>query len=154
MKGKQGDVRMNEGNERRGVRFVIGTLVMTFLLLSLASSACADMSITEANKTCSVRFRDWVYVYVNNEFIQAAPSAPDYTIAMRPKIIDNKIRFVITGYYFDTKLGIDWYRRYASQLDSIIAMMCHTWTQQGHQISLDDFEINIHKEKVDGSSVH
>jgi hypothetical protein len=82
------------------------------------------------------------------EFLQAAPAALDYWIEMTEKVVDNKVKFVITGYYFDTKRGLDWYRRYASQLESRIALLCHTWTRQGYPITPDDFEIEISKEKA------
>ena len=80
--------------------------------------------------------------------MSAAPPAPDYNISVKPKIVESKIKFIVTGYYFDTKVGNDWYRRYGSQLETIIAMLCHSWTQQGHPTSLDDFKINIRKEKL------
>ncbi len=136
----------------KGLPFLVGVVLLTGLLGNPASSAWGDMSMTEANRTYSLRFQDWVFLYMNNEFQQAAPPAPDYTIGMRPKIVGDKVRFVITGYYFDTKLGKDWYRRCGSQLESTIAMLCHSWTQQGHPISPDDFEINIHMEKVKRSN--
>ncbi|MBW2107176.1 MAG: hypothetical protein JRI36_00705 [Deltaproteobacteria bacterium] len=104
--------------------------------------------MTEANRPYSVRFEDWVLLYLNNEFQIAAPPAPDYSISVRPKIMGNRVKFVVSGYYFDTKLGNDWYARYGSQLESTIAMLCHMWTQQGHPVSPDDFEITIQKEKV------
>jgi hypothetical protein len=107
------------------------------------------MPMTEANRTYSVRFQDWVYVYLNSEFLQAAPPAPDYNVSMKQKVVNNGVKFVITGYYFNTKLGQDWHRRYGSQIDSNIAMLCHSWTQQGHPISPDDFEIAIREEKME-----
>ena len=84
--------------------------------------------------------------------MQAAPPAPDYNLSVKPKIVNNKVRFVITGYYFNTKLGLDWYRRYGSQLESTIALLCHSWTQQGNPINTDDFEINIREEKIEGGN--
>lgn len=125
--------------------------VAMFVALSVwggPSSVGADISMTEANRPYSVRFEDWVLLYLNNEFLSSAPPAPDYNISARPTILGDKVKFVITGYYFDTKLGRDWYSRYGSQLQTTIAMLCHTWTQQGHPVSLDDFEINIRKEPV------
>jgi len=117
-------------------------------LWGVSVPAWADMSMTEANRPYSVRFEDWVLLYLNNEFQIAAPPAPDYSISVRPKIMGNRVKFVVSGYYFDTKLGNDWYARYGSQLESTIAMLCHMWTQQGHPVSPDDFEITIQKEKV------
>jgi hypothetical protein len=70
---------------------------------------------------------------------------------MKPKIIGNQVRFIITGYYFNTKLGLDWYHRYGSRLESTIAMLCHSWTQQGHPVSPDDFEISLREEKMEGA---
>jgi hypothetical protein len=126
---------------------VIAFSVM-FVLGSLSLTAMASMPMSEANRPYSVRFQDWVFIYLNNEFMSAAPPAPDYHISVKPKIVKDKIQFVITGYFFDTKVGNDWYSRYASQLESTIAMLSHSWTQQGHPISPEDFEINIRKEKV------
>lgn len=123
-------------------------LFMMFMLGSPAATAIADMSMTEANRPYSVRFQDWVLIYLNNEFMSAAPSAPDYNISAKTSIANNDVKFIITGYYFDTKVGNDWYKRYGSQLESIVAMLCHTWTQQGHPTSLDDFQITVRKEKV------
>jgi hypothetical protein len=128
--------------------FFFRAFLMSLALLSVTQSVRADMSMTEANKAYSVRFREWVYVYMNMEFLQAAPAALDYWIEMTEKVVDNKVKFVITGYYFDTKRGLDWYRSYASQLDSKIALLCHTWTRQGYPITPDDFEIKISKEKA------
>jgi len=127
---------------------LVSALLTGFLLLNATPSVQADMSMAEAGKAYSVRFEDWVYVYVNMTFLQAWPAAPDYSIGMTEKVVNDKVKFVITGYYFDTKLGMDWYQRYASKLESIIALLCHTWTQQGHPITLDDFEIEIRKEKA------
>jgi hypothetical protein len=137
---------------RKILQCVFCTLLLNISLWTLASSAVADMAMTEANRPYSVRFQDWVYLYLNTEFLNAAPPAPDYTISVKSKIIDNKVRYMITGYYFDTKLGRDWYERYASQLHTTIAMLCHTWTQQGHPTSPDDFEINIREEKLNQSN--
>jgi len=121
---------------------------MMFMLGSPAATAIADMSMTEANRPYSVRFQDWVIIFLNNEFMSAAPSAPDYNISAKTSIGNNDVKFIITGYYFDTKAGNDWYKRYGSQIESIVAMLCHTWTQQGHPTSLDDFQITVRKEKV------
>jgi len=134
--------------QRRQGWFFLRALLISLALLSVTQSVRADMSMTEANKAYSVRFREWVYVYINMEFLQAAPAALDYWIEMTEKVVDNKVKFVITGYYFDTKRGLDWYRRYASQLESRIALLCHTWTRQGYPITPDDFEIEISKEKA------
>jgi hypothetical protein len=131
------------------IRFLAGMCMAGSCLLCLGVPALADMPMTEANRTYSVRFQDWVYVYLNSEFLQAAPPAPDYNLSMKQKIVNNGVKFVITGYYFNTKLGQDWYRRYGSQIDSNIAMLCHSWTQQGHPISPDDFEIAIREEKLE-----
>ena len=134
--------------ERRQVWLLVNVFIISLALLNATQSVQADMSTAEANKAYSVRFRDWVYVYINMEFIRAEPMLPDYGIGMTEKVVNDKVKFVITGYYFDTKLGMDWYQRYASKLESIIALLCHTWTQQGHPITLDDFEIEIRKEKA------
>ena len=123
-------------------------MFITFFLGSFAARAFADMSMIEANRPYSVRFEDWVFIYLNTEFMSAAPPAPDYNISVKPSITNDTVKFIITGYYFDTNVGNDWYKRYASQIESIVAMLCHTWTQQGHPTSLDDFEITIRKEKV------
>ena len=132
----------------KGFPYLVVGLFLTFLLASLSAQAFADTSMTEANRPYSVRFQDWVFIYLNNEFMSAAPPAPDYNVSVKPKIVNNQIKFVVDGYYFDTKVGNDWYKRYGSQLESIIAMLCHSWTQQGHPTTLDDFEITIRKEKV------
>ena len=124
-------MRRNAGFEN-----LIVALVATLVLLSAATPVRADMSAAEANKPYSVPFQDWVYLYLSTEFLQAAPAAPDYTIGVKQKIVDNQVRFVVTGYYFDTKLGRDWYRRYGSQVESSIAMLCHNWNRQGHRIIL------------------
>lgn len=129
-------------------RSFAGALLATFLLLNLTQTAGADMLLTEANKTYSVRFQDWVYIYLNNEFIRESARAPDFSVEMNKKVVNEKVKFVVTGYYFDTKLGNDWYRRYGSQLGSRIALLCHTWTQRGYPIGPDDFEIHIEKEKI------
>ena len=126
-----------------------GFFAVALLIFALMGTAWADMSMNEANRTYSVRFQDWVYVYLNNEFAQAAPPAPDYSLSMRPKIVGNKVRFIVSGYYFNTKLGLDWYNRYGSKLESTIAMLCHSWTQQGHPVSPDDFEISLREEKME-----
>ena len=139
---------MMMARHRRGRSLFAGALLVTLLLLGLNQAVVADMSLTDANKTYPVRFQDWVYVYLNNEFIQASVGVPDYSVEMRTKVVSEKVRFVITGYYFDTKLGNDWYRQYGSQLASKIALLCHTWTQQGYPIGPDDFEIHIEKEKM------
>jgi len=133
---------------KKGLHHLVVVLFITFLLGSLAAPAFADMSMTEANRPYSVRFEDWVLIYLNNEFISAAPPAPDYNVSVKPSVANNDVKFIITGYYFDTKAGNDWYKRYGAQIESIVAMLCHTWTQQGHPASLDDFEITIRKEKV------
>jgi hypothetical protein len=135
---------------RRKKRFhcFVVVLFMMFMLGSPAATAIADMSMTEANRPYSVRFQDWVIIFLNNEFMSAAPSAPDYNISAKTSIGNNDVKFIITGYYFDTKAGNDWYKRYGSQIESIVAMLCHTWTQQGHPTSLDDFQITVRKEKV------
>lgn len=133
---------------KKGLHYLVVVLFITFLLGSLTAPAFADMSMTEANRPYSVRFQDWVFIYLNNEFTSAAPPAPDYNVSVKPSITSNQVKFMITGYYFDTKAGNDWYKRYGSQLESIVAMLCHAWTQQGHPTSLDDFEIAIRKEKV------
>lgn len=127
---------------------LVSALLISLALLNATQSVEADMSTAEANKAYSVRFRDWIYVYVNMEFIRAAPAAADYWLEMTEKVVNDKVKFVITGYYFDTKRGLDWYRRYASQLESRIALLCHTWTRQGYPITPDDFEIEISKEKA------
>jgi hypothetical protein len=145
---KQGEERGVSMCSKKGFQYFVIVLFITVLLGGLSSRALADMSMTEANRPYSVRFQDWVFIYLNNEFMTAAPSAPDYNISVKPEILNNQIKFIVTGYYFDTKVGIDWYKRYASQLESTIAMLCHSWTQQGHPASLDDFEITIRKEKV------
>ncbi len=134
--------------ERSQGWLLVSAFIMTSALLNATQSVQADMSTAEANKAYSVRFRDWIYVYVNMEFIQAAPAAADYWLGMTEKVVNDKVKFVITGYYFDTKLGMDWYRRYGSQLESRIALLCHTWTRQGYPITPDDFEIDIRKEKA------
>ena len=126
----------------------IMALAVVLVLSGISVTAMAEMTMTEANRPYSVRFQDWVFIYLNNEFMSAAPPAPDYYLSVKPKIIQDKIRFIITGYYFDTKVGNNWYSRYASQLESTVAMLCHSWTQQGHPVSPEDFEINIRKEKV------
>ncbi len=136
---------------REETRFLVGVFLVTLLLLNLCQTVRADMPLTEANSAYSVRFQDWVYVYLNNEFIKASFTAPDYSVEMKKKVVNNSIRFVVTGYYFDTKLGNDWYLRYGSQIASRIALLCHTWTQQGFAISPDDFEIQIEKEAFGGS---
>jgi hypothetical protein len=128
--------------------FLVGIFIISLALLSTTQSVQADMSTAEANKAYSVRFRDWVYIYVNMELMRAEPIVPDYGIGMTEKVVNDKVKFVITGYYFDTKLGMDWYRRYGSQVESRIALLCHTWTRQGYPITPDDFEIKISKEKA------
>ena len=60
--------------------FFLRALLMSLALLSVTQSVRADMSMTEANKVYSVRFRDWVYVYINMEFLQAAPAALDLSL--------------------------------------------------------------------------
>ena len=122
---------------------------IVFGVLCLTPSVWCEMPMNEANRTYSVRFQDWVYVYLNNEFTHAAPPAPDYNLSVKPKVINNKLQFVISGYYFNTKLGEDWYRRYGSKLESNLAMLCHSWTQQGYPISPDDFIIEIREEKME-----
>lgn len=129
--------------------FLAGYCIVICLISGFVGTAWADMSMNEANRTYSVRFQDWVFVYLNNEFLQAAPPAPDYNLSMRPKIVNNHVRFVVTGYYFNTKLGLSWYSRYGSKLESTIAMICHSWSQQGHPISPDDFEIHLRKETME-----
>ena len=129
-------------------QYLVVGLFITFLLGGSAARVFADMSVTEANRPYSVRFEDWVFIYLNNEFMSAAPPAPDYNVSVKPSIGNNQVKFIITGYYFDTNVGNDWYKRYGSQIESIVAMLCHTWTQQGHPTSLDDFEITIRKEKI------
>ena len=123
-------------------------LSVALVLESMSLTAMAGMPMSEANRPYSVRFQDWVFLYLNNEFMSAAPPAPDYHLSVKPKIVTDKVRYIITGYYFDTKVGNNWYSRYASQLESTIAMLCHSWTQQGHPVSPEDFEITIRKEKV------
>jgi hypothetical protein len=142
----EGGVKMFNG-KKRGLATVFFTA--TLVILCQSYLAWADMAMNEANRAYSPRFQDWVFVYLNSEFVQAAPPAPDYSLSVTLKIVNNKVRFLVTGYYFDTKLGRDWYQRYGSKLESTIAMLCHTWTQQGHPVTLDDFEINIREEKTD-----
>jgi hypothetical protein len=139
---------MTQMKERSQWWLLVSAFIMSLALLNATQSVQADMSTADANKAYSVRFRDWVYVYINMEFIRAEPMLPDYGIGISEKVVNDKVKFVITGYYFDTKLGMDWYRRYGSQVESRIALLCHTWTRQGYPITPDDFEIDIRKEKT------
>ena len=135
-------------HSKKRFRHVVVALSLMLVLGSLSLAAMAGMPMNEANRPYSVRFQDWVLIYLNNEFMSAAPPAPDYHVSVTPKIINNEVKYMVTGYYFDTKVGRDWYGRYGSQLETTIAMLCHSWTQQGHPINPEDFEISIRKEKI------
>jgi hypothetical protein len=133
---------------RKRFQWLAVVCFITGFLGIFSSWAFAEMSMTEANRPYATRFQDWVIIYLNNEFMTASPPAPDYHISVKSKVVSNQIKFIVSGYYFDTKVGNNWYKRYASQLDTTIAMLCHSWTQQGHPTNPDDFEIAIRKEKV------
>lgn len=121
-------------------RVLISTTILIFL--AFQGIGYGDLETTSAFKPYQVSFADWVVVYLST---QVNVSAEDYFIQIAEKLINEKVRFVVEGYYTDTAIGRRWYQSIGSKLEERIARQCKIWTMEGHPISLNDFEITIRK---------
>jgi hypothetical protein len=153
---------------KKGRSCFLGALLITFCLLNLPQSVHAHVPVAEAHRTYFVPFSEWVERFSNHSpekssvsefsifcavyddlivFLHVMFSTPstDYFIGATAKAINNRIRFIIQGYYLNTEMGRKWYRNYGSHFELIIASLCQMWTQQGYPIGLNDFEIHIEK---------
>jgi hypothetical protein len=110
--------------------------------LFLQGIGYCDLNVTSANKPYKVPFSEWVLVYVS---VQCGSSEENYGISVMEKVINKKFRFTVTGYYRDTPIGHQWYQNVGSKIENLIALDCKNWTMEGHPISLNDFEIDIHE---------
>lgn len=113
------------------------------LFLAFQGIAYGDLDTTSAFKPYQVSFADWVVVYLST---QVTVSSEYYFIQVSAKPINEKVRFVVEGYYTDTAIGRRWYQNIGSKLDERIGRYCRTWTMEGHPISLNDFDIRIRSE--------
>lgn len=115
-------------------------LLILILFFGFSQVAYSDIPLDDAMKTYKVLFSDWVTVLLH---VKIAVSTEDYYVKTYPKIINNKVKFVVTGKAANTSLGRKWYKEFGLKIEEDIALMCEQWKAQGYSISLNDFEINI-----------
>jgi len=119
---------------------LVFALFILFLFSGFDQLAHSDISMEQAIKTYKVPFNEWVNVKLH---VNVAISAEDYSVTTSTKMINKRIRFVVTGRASNTTLGRKWYKETVPNIKKNIELMCELWTLEGYPISLNDFEINI-----------